>query len=135
MLPMEAAHFKIWNPIDFHYKTNVRNYWHCRIRPKFLMFLQGDWSVSLELHLLTYTTSKGYLYSCLFSCDSVAKIITEDNIVLQTSKQKNLFEWKCKICRTNIGHNLDRLSPLRSIEEIFTGNFCTSKTPGSASAG
>ena len=28
MSPVEAAYFKIWNPIDFHYKTIVRNYWY-----------------------------------------------------------------------------------------------------------
>ena len=41
MSPVEAAHFKIWNPIDFHCKTLVRNYWHCRISQKLLKFLQG----------------------------------------------------------------------------------------------
>ena len=40
MSPVEAAHFKIWNPIDFHCKTLVRNYWHCRISQKLLKFLQ-----------------------------------------------------------------------------------------------
>ena len=53
MSPVEAAHFKIWNFIDFHCKTLVRNYWHCRISQKLLKFLQGvealfEWGIDIQ---------------------------------------------------------------------------------------
>ena len=54
MSPVEAAHFKIWNPIDFHYKALVRNCWYLRFSQKLLKFLEGVERIRTDANLLLH---------------------------------------------------------------------------------
>ena len=63
----------------------------------------------------------------------MTRIITIDLRVFQVYK-KEFTGMKMLSAKPEIGHKLGRLSPLTSIEEIFTGDCCTSEARGSGSS-